>query len=132
MEQFAVDVKSKNVFCGNRKIGGNVNVSQLREGQAIMQVYKIINLLWILLVIFSIIYLNQFSLPCQEVICEVCEAVSCLKTDWVSFTELSEKLLHRQSDSHSDEVIESLFKEILTLDGAAKLQDSQVCKTKLS
>lgn len=91
-----------------------------------MQVYKIIHLLWILLIIFSIIYLIKKW--CNT----VCEAVSCLKIDSVSFTDLSEKLLHRQSDSSLDEVIESLFKEILTLDGAAKLQDSQVCKTKLS
>ncbi|ROL51758.1 Testis-expressed protein 11 [Anabarilius grahami] len=43
--------------------------------------------------------------------------------------DLSEKLLHRQSDSNLDEVIESLFKEILTLGGAAKLQDSQSLET---
>jgi len=46
--------------------------------------------------------------------------------DRLSFTGLSEKLLHIQDDSNLDEVIEALFKEILTLDGAAKLQDSQV------
>ncbi|XP_048031827.1 testis-expressed protein 11 [Megalobrama amblycephala] len=44
----------------------------------------------------------------------------------VDVKNLSEKLLHRQSDSNLDEVIESLFKEVLTLDGAAKLQDSQL------
>ncbi|KTG35909.1 hypothetical protein cypCar_00008249 [Cyprinus carpio] len=38
---------------------------------------------------------------------------------------LSEKLLHRQIDSNLDEVIETLFKTISTLDAAEKLQDSQ-------
>ncbi len=60
------------------------------------------------------------------------EAVSCLKTDSVSFTDLSKKLLHRQIDSNLDEVIETLFKAISTLDAAAKLQDSQVCNAHLS
>lgn len=50
---------------------------------------------------------------------------------WLSFTGLSEKLLHRQVDSNLDELIEALFKEILTLDGAAQLQDSQVCQPQL-
>ncbi|KAK7138050.1 hypothetical protein R3I94_013625 [Phoxinus phoxinus] len=46
----------------------------------------------------------------------------------VNVKSLSEKLLHRQVDSNLDEVIEALFKEILTLDGAAQLtlQDSQL------
>jgi len=35
--------------------------------------------------------------------------------DRFSFTGLSEKLLHIQDDSNLDEVIEALFKEILTL-----------------
>ncbi|XP_042594370.1 testis-expressed protein 11 isoform X1 [Cyprinus carpio] len=39
---------------------------------------------------------------------------------------LSEKLLHRQIDSNLDEVIETLFKTISTLDAAEKLQDSQL------
>ncbi|KAF4104781.1 testis-expressed protein 11 isoform X3 [Onychostoma macrolepis] len=44
----------------------------------------------------------------------------------VDVKNLSEKLLHRQIDSDLDEVIETLFKAISTLDTAAKLQDSQL------
>ncbi|XP_056327837.1 testis-expressed protein 11 [Danio aesculapii] len=44
----------------------------------------------------------------------------------VELKDLSEKLLHRQSHSDLDEVIDSLFKEILTLEEAAKLQDPQL------
>lgn len=47
----------------------------------------------------------------------------------LSFAGLSEKLLHGQVDL--DEVIEALFKEISTLDGAAQLQDSQVYQPQL-
>ncbi|KAI2656849.1 Testis-expressed protein 11 [Labeo rohita] len=44
----------------------------------------------------------------------------------VDVKNLSEKLLHRETSSDLDEVIETLFKAISTLDGAAKLQDSQM------
>ncbi|XP_043113113.1 testis-expressed protein 11 [Puntigrus tetrazona] len=44
----------------------------------------------------------------------------------VDVKNLSEQLLHRQVDSSLDEVIESLFNSISTLDAAAKLQDAQL------
>ncbi|RXN07405.1 testis-expressed sequence 11 [Labeo rohita] len=47
----------------------------------------------------------------------------------VDVKNLSEKLLHRETSSDLDEVIETLFKAISTLDGAAKLQDSQSLET---
>ncbi|XP_073676632.1 testis-expressed protein 11 [Garra rufa] len=44
----------------------------------------------------------------------------------VDVKDLSEKLLHREINSDLDEVIETLFKAISALDGATKLQDSQL------
>ncbi|KAK2891163.1 hypothetical protein Q8A67_013806 [Cirrhinus molitorella] len=44
----------------------------------------------------------------------------------VDVKNLSEKLLHREISSDLDEVIETLFKAISALDGAAKLQNSQL------
>jgi len=82
----------------------------------------LVNLFWILLVILVAYHLY---LPRHEVFYH--SMWSCFVfEDRLSFTGLSEKLLHIQDDSNLDEVIEALFKEILTLDGAAKLQDSQV------
>ncbi|KAI7801911.1 putative testis-expressed sequence 11 protein [Triplophysa rosa] len=44
----------------------------------------------------------------------------------VSIKSLSEKLLHRQINADVNEVIESLFNEISSLEGSARIQDAQL------
>ncbi len=92
-----------------------------------LALYKITDLLWILLVILALFVVIFSAYLVLKWFSTAREAVLCLETDSVSFTDLSEKLLHRQIDSNLDEVIETLFEAISALDAAAKLQDSQVC-----